>query len=387
LREALDDFDTGVIDEWERDGHVHRTLFEALGAAGCFEERWEQGRVDGLPYAVVLAEETSRISGGVALAVSLHSEIFLGALARLAANDFQRDLHTRALRGDAIGCLASTEPAGGSDLLGLRTSLTRTSDGWHLKGDKRYISNAGCADHALVVARDPTRPPARSVCLVVIPLDFPGVEVVGFFDKLGIKACDAAHLRFDAAVPQEMLLGSAGAGFFYVSSLLQHERITISAGLLAVARICLAIAVAFARQRTNGDGTLIERQALRHRFADAKTATWAGEAMLASVISAARAGRNVSHETAALKLYCANTAGHVIDECLQILGGRGYTTNFPIERYWRDSRLARIGGGTDEVMREVIGTAVDRPDQGFDALIARLGEADIVQQLDGVGGA
>lgn len=387
VRGVLADYDGKVVDKWERVGHVDRALFRDLGATGCFAQRWQEGRLEGLAYTVVLAEEMSLVSGGVGLAVSLHSEVFLGALTRLAANDFQNQLLERALRGEAIGCLAATEPTGGSDLLGLQTSLTRCPDGWHLKGEKRYISNAGVATHALVLAHDPDRPRALNLQLAVVPLDFPGVEVVGFFDKVGIKSCDAAHLRFDAVLSDDMLLGAPGAGFFYVSSLLQHERLALSAGLLAVARLCLATTVAFARQRQNGGAALIERQALRHTLANAMTATWAGEGLLASIISSARAGQNVSHPTAALKLYCANAVGQVIDDCLQIFGGRGYTANFPLERHWRDARLARIGGGADEVLRDLIAAGMDRANHDFDELIVQLEQDDsAIQDRQPVGG-
>lgn len=372
LREALSAYDSQVVDEWERAGHVDPQIFRDLGSAGCFAERWEAGRLDGLPYSVVLAEETSRLGGGVNLALSIHAEIFTGALTWLAVNDYQKQLLQRAIAGEAIGCLASTEPEGGSDLLGLRTSLTRCSEGWRLQGEKRYTSNAGTADHVLVVASDPASQRGINLSLAVVPLDFPGVEVVGFFDKVGIKSCDAAHLRFDAIVPEDMLLGRPGAGLIYISSLLQHERIAVSAELLAAARMCLAMTVAFARRRVHSGVPLIERQALRHRLADARTATWVGEAMLATVVNAARSRRDVSYQTAALKLYCATTVGKVIDECLQMFGGRGYTTNFPLERAWRDARLARIGGGADEVMREVIAAGMDHADGFYDQLIENL---------------
>ena len=380
LRDALAAYDANVVSSWEYAGHVDPKLFRDLGAAGCFAERWKHRRLDGLPYAVILAEEMTFIGGGPGLAVSLHSEIFLGALTRLARNDFHRELLARGIHGECIGCLASTEPTGGSDLLSLRTSLSRHDDGWHLDGEKRYTSNAGCADHALVIAHDPQRPHGRNLCIAVVPLDFPGIEVVGFYEKVGIKSCDAAHLRFSAVIPDEMLLGTPGAGFFYISALLQHERITISAGLLAAARVCLGTTVAFARRRQSGDVKLIARQALRHRLADAQTATWAGEALLAAVITAARAGRDVSHQTAALKLYCARTVGQIIDECMQIFGGRGYTSNFPLERYWRDARLARIGGGADEIMREVIAADIDRPAPYFDDLVVSLERDDLVDR-------
>jgi alkylation response protein AidB-like acyl-CoA dehydrogenase len=124
---------------------------------------------------------------------------------------------------------------------------------------------------------------------------------------------------------------------------------------------------------------LIDHGSIRHRLADARAELWAAEALLHGVVAAAMTGREVAYETAGTKLFCVRTAGRVIDECLQVLGGRGYTENYPLERYWRDARLARIGGGSDEVMRELIASGLDHADAEYDEWMAQLDRGDVTQ--------
>lgn len=376
LRAALAPWED-LAGDWEVEGHLPREIFAVLGDAGVFRERWAPGRTGGLPFAVVIAEETARVSSGLGLAVTLHSEVFVGLLSRLARSPEQIALRDRALAGQAIGCFAITEPTGGSDVAAVRTRARRTSGGWELQGEKRYTSNAGRATHAALLANIEDFPANRDLGLFVVPLDAPGVEVTGFYPKAGTHSCDAAHVVLATRLGSDALLGTPGLGLLYVMQSLELERIAVSAQLVLASRTAVRLAVGYLRRREQFSRHLSEMQALRHRLADMTARVWSAESFLASVVLAALEGRDVGHETAGLKLTCAATAAYTIDESLQMFGGRGYTANYPLERMWRDVRLARIGAGTDEVMRELIASAVDRPDAEADAVLDWLEAHDV----------
>jgi alkylation response protein AidB-like acyl-CoA dehydrogenase len=325
---------------------------------------------------VVLAEETAAVSSGLGLAVTLHSEAFI-ALVQWLGRHAHEDLLHAALDGHAIGCFAVTEPTGGSDIESVSSTVERApSSGWHLTGRKRFISNAATATHAVVLARGSELQPGRDLCLVVVPMADPGVEVTGSYPTLGAQDCDTSEVLFDVDLADNAVLGTPGLGRIYVMKALEQERIAVSAQLVAATRASLRLAVAYMRRRTQFERRLIDHQALRHRVADATSRLWAAESFLAAVVQAAVDGRDVGHQSAALKLFCAKVAGEVVDEAMQFIGGRGYTSNYPFERVWRDVRLARIGAGTDEIMRELVANSADRPDRSADLLLDRLDEAD-----------
>jgi len=363
-------------DRWEREQRLPSALFAQLGTEGLFRERWASGVGPGLPHGLALVDELGRVSSGAALGVMTHGEVFVGALVRLARTASQLELLERALAGDAIGCFAVTEHHGGSDLAALRTTATPTGHGWRIRGGKRFVSNASTATHALVAARSTEARPDRDLCLFVVPLDG-GVVTEAVHEKVGVKACQMADLRFDTAVGTDALLGVQGAALLYLNRLLELERVSIAWQLLVASRSALGLAAAFARRRVVGAAPLIDKQAVRHRLADAQAALWPLEAMFAHVAGMIIGGGSAARETAALKLACAQAAGRILDDCLQIFGGRGCITSFPLERWWRDVRVARIGGGADEVMREMVGAAFSRPDRVYDPWLASLEPDDL----------
>lgn len=378
IREALAAFPASEVDRWEQDGHIPGTLVRRLGAAGAFRDRWAPGRTDGLPYALVLAEEIVALSsGGAGVAVTLHSEVFAGTLHRLARTPAQRELLESALDGRTIGCFASTEDHGGSAVGEPRTTATPTADGgWHITGVKRYSSNAGRATHAVVIARSAAHAPGRDICLFVVPLDAPGVTVDGFFDKQAIRSCDLGRIRMDVTLPGDALLGAPGTGLIHANQALQLERLSVAAQGVAISRMALGLAIAHCRDRSVGDARLMDMQAIRHRLADAATALTAAEAFVHAVTLGAMSGRNVAHESAALKLHCAHVTAQVVDETLQVLGARGVTSNYPVERWWRDARVMRLGAGSDEMMREIVAAGLDRRRDEYDARLGLFRAAD-----------
>ena len=365
-----------VAAQWERDRRVPPEPFRALGAAGCYRERWAQGATAGLSTTMTMVEQLAALSSGLALGVVTHCEVFTGALHALARSPGQRRLLDAALSGEVIGCFAATERDAGSDLAAVTTIAHPTAGGWRLVGAKHFIGNLGTATHALVVAHNLGEKEGRDLSLFLLPLAHPDVAVDGYYEKLGLASCPIGDLSFDAELPKDALLGPPGTALLQVTRLLQLERIAISAQLIAAARRSLGLAVAFGRRRRLFGERLLDKQAWRHRLADGQARLLAVEALLESVVSQAGEGKGVGRQTAALKLCATQMATAVVDDCLQLFGGRGYTTNFPLEGYWRDIRAARIGGGSDELMRELVASGMDRPSAFFDPWLDELDAND-----------
>lgn len=339
--------------------------------------RWEGGRVGGLRLGLALAEETAAITAGLGLACTLHCEVFLGVLDVLGSTPWHNTVREDALAGRVVGCFSVTETRGGSDIPGTSTIVERTADGWRLLGEKRYTSNIGVATHCVALARLADEP-GQALTVVLVPLDAPGVDIVGFYPKVGTSACDLGHVVFDVELPPDAVLGRPGLGLAHVTRVLQMERLAVSAQLLVAARYCTRLAASFMRSREVAGGQkLIDMQAPRHKLAEVTADLWAAEAFAETIVAAMEAGRDVGHQTAALKLTCGQLATVCTDTALQLMGGRGYTSNYPIERIWRDVRLARIGAGTDEVIREIVAGALDRSDAEMDQVLAGLDASDL----------
>lgn len=346
---------------WERDGHLPRELFSGLATAGAFRHRWARGPVAGLPLARALVEELAVHNGGAALAVSLHSEVFLHALHRAGTH---AELVEGAIDGSVIGCVAVTEPGAGSDVPAVTTYAQSEGDQWRLRGTKCLITNAGRATHVLVLARTGD---ARSFGLFVVPLS--EVAVTRFVPTLGVRSADTAVLELDATVPGTAVVGSPRAGLVQLLRVLDFERLAAAAGLVATARAAMALAVAHLRDRTAFSARLFDHQSLRHRMAW----HWARVSAVAAMLDVAATpghGGELSHPAvAAVKLIAARDCADAVDAALQAFGGRGYTEDFPLARMYRDVRLTRIGGGTDEVLCEVIASNLDADDPLNAALV------------------
>jgi alkylation response protein AidB-like acyl-CoA dehydrogenase len=370
VRETLDSIDADAPARWESDGHIPRQLVTALGRQGIFAERWEPGPEGGLSRLIALSEEACSRSSGLAVVLMGHSEMFIGALRRLAASAAQRELLDQALSGTVVGCFAATEPHGGSSLAGIRTTAAPTASGWRLRGCKRYISNVGGASHVLMLAA----PQGAK---------HPG-DLGLFFDTLGVNACDVGQLTVDVELPPDALLGNSSLGLLYTSYLLHFERVSICAQLLASARIALRLAASYARQRTVAGSRLMDRQVIRHRLARCQAELWSLQSWLRELSALAMERQSMpGHEIAALKLMAGECASRTIDASMQVFGARGCTSNFPIERLWRDCRLARLGGGTDEVLADLVASGLDRHDPEIEPELAGYIAADMPRREGG----
>lgn len=377
VRRACAVFRDEAAGRWETERHIPRAALTTLATHEVFRARWEHGAIRGLSHVVAMSEELFHCSSGLALAAMGHSEIFIGALRRHARTPAQLRLLEDALDGRAVGCFAATEPQGGSNLADVRASAASTADGWQLTGTKRFVSNVGSATHAAVLARAQASTRPGDLSLFILPLDLPGVRVDGFFDTCGVRSCDVGQITFDTAVPRDALLGSWGLGLLYASHLLQFERVAICAQLLTAAETALDLATAYARRRTTGGERVMDKQVIRHRLALGYADLWNLQSRLSSlVVAAMRQDGMPAHSIAALKLTAGQTVTRLVDTCMQVCGARADTTAFPMEKLARDCRIARIGGGTDEVLADIVASLIDRPDAMADQLLDRAALAD-----------
>ncbi|WFB10757.1 acyl-CoA dehydrogenase family protein [Streptomyces sp. LX-29] len=338
-----------------------RAVLERLGALGVLRRRWAGPHPGDVVFGVELAEQVALSAPtGIAVGVSLHTESVLSILHRFGGDsDYVADLRERALDGTAIGALAASEPTGGSDLSAVRTLATPVAGGWRINGSKKYVSLGAVGDFVIVLCRlaDQNGRPTQRLATVVVPLD--QAHVVREHDKLGTHALDTVAVEFhDVLVPAEALLGRPGLGLVNVSYGLSFERLAVGAQVLGAVGHALGLAVEHSERREQFGAPLRSHQHLEFRLADVLVELevlrgavhhTAGQLMTKPL------DRALVARVAAVKVHAARLAERLVSECLQVFGGAGYLTReTPLGQMWQDVRLARIGGGTDEMMLALV---------------------------------
>ena len=331
-----------------------RRAVSAFGASGLFEERWRGGGHGDLGRATILAEEMGWTGlGGVGLGISLHFEAAVGLLLRFARNAHLGELCRKALAGEVVCCVATSERTAGSDLSAVQTSLVRDDGGWRVHGTKWFVSPGAAADVALVLCRAPDGPHS-GLAVVAVPRD--GMRVLKILPTLGLRGVGTARITVDCRVPDEAVLIRPGFGLPALTWGLLHERLAGAAQLLGGARLALTLAASHLRRRHQFGAPLFDHQALRLRLADlAAQVSLTRRGLYATVVSVESGGDATLRDIAGAKAVAARLAERVISESLQFFGGQGYLEDeTPLARLWRDSRIGRIGGGTDEMMLEIV---------------------------------
>ena len=359
LRAAVRDFaDREVrprVDEMERNGDVAPDLVAAMGALGYFgapyPERWGGAGLGELGFTIV-QEELSKAHTSTGLVVAAST----GLAARLIhefGDDAQRDRYLVPMsRGEVVGAFCLTEPSGGSDVPAMQTRAVRDGDEYVLSGEKAFVTNGGRAGAYLVFAKTDPAAGRRGISLFVVDRDLPGVERLRLEAKMGLLASDTAHMVFDGVrVPRANLIGDEGGGFTAALSILNKSRIGIGAMCLGVAREGVDLAWRFAHERAMFGGTLADQQVTQHAFADMELELYAVESILYRTAMLADAGANIEAEASICKILATEAAQRIVDRALQMHGGAGYLRDSPIERLYRDIRVARVYEGASEVQR------------------------------------
>jgi acyl-CoA dehydrogenase len=336
------------LDEWESAGAVPRHLHLVAGRAGLLG----LGLVEGdLVDAAVVTEEMI----GAGASSGLVAALFTHAIAvphMLAAGDpGHRDRYVLpAVRGEKIGALAVTEPDGGSDVAAIRTRARRDGDHYVIDGTKTYITSGSRADFVTTAVRT-----GDGVSLIVVDRDTPGFRVVRTLAKMGWHCSDTAELAYvQVRVPAANLIGPEGSGLAQLVAHFAGERLSLSVQAYATASRCLELCLDWCRRRQTFGRPLIARQAVRHRLAEMARVTEVARGYVRQVLLRAAAGERVGTEVAMAKNTAVAACEHVVDEAVQLHGGLGYMRGAEVERHYRDARILGIGGGTTEIMNEII---------------------------------
>jgi acyl-CoA dehydrogenase len=348
-------------DAAEREGFP-RSLWGQLATAGMLgigHPEEDGGTGGGYLAMAILAEELAKVSGGIAVTILVSSYMAAPHLARFASPALRERYLKAVLRGEAVAAIAITEPSGGSDVARLTTSATAVDGGYVLNGTKTYITNAGLADFVIVAART-GGPGHGGITMFCVESGTGGLEMSTPLKKLGWHASDTRELAFrDCFVPAGHVVGEAGAGFGQIVMAFQGERIALSAMGVGLAQAALDEARAWARERQAFGAAIGSFQAIRHRLGEMETA------VAASRLMTYQAASRLDHEhsdaakaVAMAKLYTARTANEVADGALQIFGGLGFMAESAAALHYRDARVLRIGGGTDEIQLEIIAKAM-----------------------------
>jgi len=358
-----------------------REAIRALGHNGILADRWASLPQGDLEKAVLLAEAMGRMGyAGLATGVSLHVEGVTSILANYARSDPLLERLEACIQGSEVGCIAASETHGGSDLNSIRTILTPIgNDRWRLVGRKKFVSPAPAADFALVLARlegsspGPTgtrRATLQRTALVAVDREHMGVGTP--YRRAGLHTLATAPVDFDTEVHTDAIVGPPGAGLVVLTHGLTHERLAIAASAVGASQLAIELAATHLRRRSQFGVPLMEHQALRLRLAELKAMTdviWL--AVRATAQSGTRTRRPDIRQIAGLKVTAARTGERVVTECMHLFGGAGYLEDeTPLARLWRDSRMARIGAGTDEVMWEIVAGGLKGNDTAYDEMVS-----------------
>jgi len=351
---------------WEKEGRIPKRVYRHMADLGilgmAIDERYGGGGQSSYKYSAILTETSVGLGVGMG-ALRVHMDIATPYLLEYC-NDEQRSRWLpKVAAGEMMLAIAMTEPGAGSDLAGVSTSATREGDTYVLKGSKTFITGALNADSFIVVARtSPATTDNRrgGLSLFVVDADIPGLTVGPNFEKLGLKSQDTAELFFDdVRVPADCLLGEEGQAFTYLSHNLPQERLSIAVGSLASAKTAIDLTIDHVRERSAFGRSLSSFQNTKFVLAACATDVAAGQAFIDNALEAHHRGELTAVDAAKLKLFCAELQGRVVDECLQLFGGYGYMTEYPIARMYADARVTRIYGGTSEIMKTIIAKSMN----------------------------
>jgi alkylation response protein AidB-like acyl-CoA dehydrogenase len=347
------------VEEWEEAGEFSRELFNRLGELGYLGLKYPEsvgGQGGDYFTALIFTEEMNRCGcGGVPMSIAVQTDMATPPVFKYGTPEQHERFLKPALKGEKIAAIGITEPDYGSNVQGIKTRAKRDGDEWVINGTKTFITNGTRADFVTLVTRTSDEPGAKGISLFLVEMDRPGVSVSKRLDKVGMRSSDTAELIFeDVRIPHDNLLGKEGEGFYQIMWQLQGERLIAAAGNLGTADILYEKALDYAKNRDAFGQSVGNFQVIAHLLAEMKTEIEACRELTYSTAYRFSQGEVVARDISVAKLATSKMVNWVADRTLQIFGGNGYMAEFPIERLWRDSRLTRIGGGTDEIMKEII---------------------------------
>ncbi|MEE3065067.1 MAG: mycobactin biosynthesis acyl-ACP dehydrogenase MbtN [Actinomycetota bacterium] len=370
LAEAFDDRVIVWTSEAEAQQRFPRKLIEHLGASDVFSAKWTDQVQPDVGKLIELALALGHLaSAGIGVGVSLHDSA-IAVLRRFGKSDYLKDICEKAIRGEAVLCIGASEESGGSDLQIVETEVRSHDGGFAVRGIKKFVSLSPIADHIMVVARSVDHDSSsRHGNVVVVAVPTTHVDVQRPYNKVGAGPLDTAAVHIDTWVPADAMVARAGTGLAAISWGLAHERMSIAGQIAASCQRVIGITLARMMNRRQFGNTLFEHQALRLRMADLQARV---DQLRFALHGIAAAGRLDLRAAAGIKVTAARLGEEVIGECMHIFGGSGYLVDeTPLGRVWRDMKLARVGGGTDEVLWELVAAGMKADHVGYQDWVVR----------------
>lgn len=346
------------IEKWEQTGQIDRFIWEKFGEMGYFglmtPEEYSGLGLD-LFYTVIFLEELQCIhSGGFAAAMWAHEYLAMTYLNKLANAQQKKAYLEPSVLGNKIGCLGVSEPFGGSDVAAMRTTAIKKGNVYVVNGSKTFITNGVYGDYIVLAAKTDSSAGHKGISMFIVDRNAKGVTA-NKLNKLGWRASDTAELAFDnVEVPEENLLGDEGSGFVYIMEAFALERLVMGVNAHARAEYALEYTQQYMSEREAFGKSINQFQALRHRMVDLYSDMLLCKEFNYSTIAKMQQGEYVVKEATISKLKSTKMADEVMYNCLQFLGGYGYIEDYPLARLSRDSRLGPIGGGTSEILKEIL---------------------------------
>lgn len=357
LRDFLEKEVRPHIEQWEADGEIPRSIYKRFGEMGfmgiTYPEKYGGMGLDTF-FSVVYTEEMIRMnSSGFNTSIGAHAGLALAHIHGEGSEAQKQKYLTAGLKGELIGCLAITEPSGGSDVASLSTKAIKDGDSLIIDGSKTFISNGVLSDYIIAAVRT-GGPGPKGISMVIIDRDTPGVSATKL-KKLGWHASDTGEIAFDnVRIPIENILGEENQGFFYIMQHFASERLAMALIGVAQAQLALDLAIDYMAEREVFGRTINKFQVLRHRIAQLSSEVTSARAFVYLLYKQFSQGDYIIKEAAMAKLVATQLSDKVCYECMRIFGGYGYMESYPMARLLRDSQLGTIGGGTSEVLCEII---------------------------------
>ncbi|OOV86941.1 acyl-CoA dehydrogenase [Oceanospirillum linum] len=347
------------FEQWEAAHQVPRSLWNTFGEAGLLGVDLPEvygGAGTDFPISQLVCETISRYGyGGVASGYNIHANIVMPYLLHIGSEAQKQYWLPKMASGEVLGAIAMTEPGAGSDLAALRTRAEKVSGGWKINGSKIFITNGLLADMVIVCAKTDPQAGAKGVSLFLVDTRLPGFSRGKGIHKIGQHSSDTAELFFEELiVPEDALLGELNKGFTYLMQELPRERLGVASQALGAMEGALQLTLDYVQERKAFGQRIADFQNTRFKLAEVNAQVELGRAYFNQCMQRYSEGRMSATDAAILKLQLSEMQCKTIDECLQLFGGYGYTTEYPISRFYVDARIQTIYAGTSEIMKEVI---------------------------------
>jgi len=347
------------IDQWEHDGLFPKSLYKRMGELGFLGIRYPEqygGSNGDIWMTIAFCEELCRCRAlGLPMSVLVHTDMSSTHIARYGSEEQRQRYLVPMIKGEQVCAIGVSEPAAGSDVAGIQTTAVKDGDTYVLNGSKIFITNAVHADVFCVAAKTRKDVGHRGISMFIVEPDTPGFRLAKKLQKLGNHSSDTGELVFeDMRIPRQNLIGEEGKGFYYIMGNFQDERLIAASMAVGAAQQALEDTVRYTRERRTFGKRLFDHQVVAHRLADMATELEAARQLTYYAAAVLQRGGDCGTEVSMAKLFASEVANRIAYQCVQLHGGYGYIQEFPVERFFRDIRLSPIGGGTSEIMREII---------------------------------